>query len=310
MNILLPNVEGDVNTMSNEQILSQIDWSRADQTIKLLKPTGVKIRGYNVVDETPTDRVPSWLAKMSTERLRQFLPAYVKTMITRYPEISEWAIVLEPLWSDGKGWAGFASNSFWYSRLGKDYFKIAFKAAKEANLKIEAMLVENLSYGNHTNIVLNEEFYALYNLVAELKQNSVPIDHVGLETHLLARDFKTEADINQFKQELIQAMQKLAGLGVKVDITELDVNLAGVPGSEAEQLAWQAKIYRAATEAAVESGVCSSLTFWGFTDAATWIGTPGYPYGEGKAPLLLDANYQPKPALKTVADALKAATGR
>jgi GH35 family endo-1,4-beta-xylanase len=242
MNSLLPNVEGDVNIMNTEEILSQIDWSEANQIVSMLKPTGVKIRGYNVVDETPFERVPPWLAKMSTERLREFLPAYVKAVISRYPEISEWAVVLEPLWSDEKGWAGFASNSFWYSRLGKDYFKIAFKAAKEANPKIETMLVENLSYGDHTNIVLNEEFNTLYNLLTELKQSGVPIDHVGLETHLLARDFKTEADITRFKQEMIQAMQKLAGLGLKVDITELDVNLAGVPGSEAEQLAWQAKI--------------------------------------------------------------------
>jgi endo-1,4-beta-xylanase len=43
---------------------------------------------------------------------------------------------------------------------------------------------------------------------------------------------------------------------------------------------------------------CEALTFWGFTDAHTWI--------NGDTPLLFDALYAPKPAYTGVLEALRA----
>jgi GH35 family endo-1,4-beta-xylanase len=42
---------------------------------------------------------------------------------------------------------------------------------------------------------------------------------------------------------------------------------------------------------------CEAVTFWGFTDAHTWI--------SGDSPLLFDAQYVPKPAYTGVLDALR-----
>ena len=42
---------------------------------------------------------------------------------------------------------------------------------------------------------------------------------------------------------------------------------------------------------------CEAVTFWGFTDAHTWM--------SGDRPLLFDAQYQPKPAYYGVLDALQ-----
>lgn len=42
---------------------------------------------------------------------------------------------------------------------------------------------------------------------------------------------------------------------------------------------------------------CEAITFWGFTDAHTWLA--------GDRPLLFDSAYQPKPAYNHVLDALR-----
>jgi endo-1,4-beta-xylanase len=42
---------------------------------------------------------------------------------------------------------------------------------------------------------------------------------------------------------------------------------------------------------------CEAVTFWGFTDAHTWI--------SGDRPLLFDAHYAPKPSYYGVLDALR-----
>jgi endo-1,4-beta-xylanase len=50
----------------------------------------------------------------------------------------------------------------------------------------------------------------------------------------------------------------------------------------------------------VAEPACQSITFWGFTDAHSWIYSQ---YGPD-APLLFDAQYAPKPAFFGVLDAL------
>jgi endo-1,4-beta-xylanase len=45
----------------------------------------------------------------------------------------------------------------------------------------------------------------------------------------------------------------------------------------------------------VQEPKCEAVTFWGFTDAHTWL--------RGDTPLLFDASYRPKPAYFGVIDA-------
>ena len=92
-------------------------------------------------------------------------------------------------------------------------------------------------------------------------------------------------------------MSRFAALGLSVEITEMDVGILGAPGSLSDRLAQQAQAYRQAAVACWDIAACSRLTTWGVSDALTWIGTE-------QAPLLLDASYQPKPALGAVNAAL------
>ena len=48
---------------------------------------------------------------------------------------------------------------------------------------------------------------------------------------------------------------------------------------------------------------CRDVTFWGFTDAHTWLDDF---VGPGRRPLLFDADYRPKPAYEAVRAAIAA----
>jgi len=99
------------------------------------------------------------------------------------------------------------------------------------------------------------------------------------------------------KEDLISQMRRYADIGVKVIITELDVDLNSLPGqNDEEKLRKQAEIYKMVAEVALESKNCDSITVWGLNDEGSWMNSVG-----GKSPLLF-SNGRPKPSFQSVFD--------
>jgi endo-1,4-beta-xylanase len=92
-------------------------------------------------------------------------------------------------------------------------------------------------------------------------------------------------------------MRRLADLGLLVNISEMDVKINAVAGGTQTRLDVQRAAYHDVVRLCVLEPRCHAVTFWGFTDAHTWI--------DGDAPLLYDAQYLPKPAYFGVLDAFE-----
>lgn len=136
-----------------------------------------------------------------------------------------------------------------------------------------------------------------YNLIKDLKSRSIPIDAVGFQFHVKATNPPTKA-------QLVPNLQRFASLGVGIHITELDVNLFGLPGSQEQKWARQAEIYRDVVQAGIDAGV-KSITIWGIDDKDSWLLRPEFQnLGGGDAPLIFDDNYNPKPAYFAIRDTL------
>jgi endo-1,4-beta-xylanase len=170
---------------------------------------------------------------------------------------------------------------------------MAFRFAREANPG--ATLIFNEAEidrpGARTKFV--------YDLLREAIERGTPVDGVGMQFHLKATHAPS-------KEEMLEAIQLLGSLGLGVYITELDVNLFGLRGSREEKWAQQAQIYRDVVEAALESGVCKSITTWGLSDRYSWLLAPEFQFlGGGEAPLPFDDDFHPKPAFFAVLDVLK-----
>lgn len=123
------------------------------------------------------------------------------------------------------------------------------------------------------------------------------------------------------------AIAALAATGVKVLITELDVdplprNVSGadmvqvekgpnpypngLPPAKQQQLA---KRYGEIVAALVRHPAVTMIGFWGTHDGRSWLND--YPVkGRTNHPLLFDRQYQPKPAFQAVIQALQAQNNR
>jgi endo-1,4-beta-xylanase len=106
------------------------------------------------------------------------------------------------------------------------------------------------------------------------------------------------------KDDIIAAMRSYR---IPVYVTEFDVNLKDVPGTQDERFARQAQIYKEMLEAALESGVCKSFAVWNIGDKYSWIETtPSYIHYSTKGdPTPFDDNLKPKPAYFAMLDVLQ-----
>ena len=102
-------------------------------------------------------------------------------------------------------------------------------------------------------------------LVRGMKKRGVPIDAVGVQSHLTARRSRAR------KRSAPISCVELRRMGLQVFITELDVNENKLEGSESERDAAVARIYKDyVTMMVAEPNVTAVLT-WGITDRYTWL---------------------------------------
>jgi endo-1,4-beta-xylanase len=260
---------------SVEPLRGEYDWDRADALVAFAKAHGQKVRGHTLVWHS---QLPLWLINgaFSPDELRRLMVAHIAAEAGRYRgAIYAWDVVNEPFTDDGN-WR----NSIWREAMGPDYVAIALKAARAADP--DAKL-----YVNDYNVEsAGPKMRALYDLVASLKRDGVPIDGVGLQSHFVAG--KTPADFGA-------VVQKFASLGVDVAVTELDLRIR-LPADD-KALAAQADDYASVVRACRETPRCVGVTTWGITDDRSWV--PSFFSGYGAA-LPFDENYRPKPAVAAI----------
>lgn len=183
---------------------------------------------------------------------------------------------------------GRLRNSLFAERLGDEYIAEAFRMAHEADP--QAMLIYN-DYGAEGMGAKSE---GVFRLVEGLIDKKVPIHGVGLQMHIEAQNHPPVADI-------AANVRRLTGLGLKVNISEMDVRIRGLTGELPARLEKQRQVYHDIIAACIEIKGFMGVTFWGFSDAASWVDSFFGP----DDPLLFDDEYKMKPAYYGVNEAMK-----
>ena len=256
------------------------DFSGGDAIVAFAESRGMRVKGHALVWHGST---PEWVESLSPPELRIAFEDHIRTVAGHYRRrVYAWDVVNEAI-ADGQ--AGLRSTVF--SRgLGPDYVAEAFRLARRADPDAE------LIYNDYGGEGLNRKSNDIYELVKDLRQRGL-VDGVGLQMHVSASSFPAIADIQA-------NIQRLADLGLQVNISEMDVRIRDVAGDQAARLLRQRQVYRDVIAACVTVSRCEAVTFWGFTDAHSWIdGSFG-----ADDPLLFDEQYRVKPAFYGVEDAL------
>ena len=250
----------------------------ADAIVGFALSQGMRVKGHTFIWHGAT---PSWVNALSPADLRIAVDRHIRNAGAYFRgRIHAWDVVNEAVADDGMG----LRDTVFRQKLGDSYIADAFRTAREADP--QALLFYN-DYGGEG---MGAKSNRIYDLLRDLLAAGVPIHGVGLQMHISANNRPPDGSI-------AANMRRLADLGLIVHISEMDVRVNNVPGNQQTRLEAQRAAYHDVVRLCVLEPRCEAVTFWGFTDAHTWL--------SGDTPLLFDAAYQPKPAYTGVLDALR-----
>lgn len=264
------------------------------------------------------NQVPDWFFSNSEgksnskaeqiERLRN----HIKTVAGRYAgKVNAWDVVNEVIDNDGS-----YRQTLWVKALGNGdtLVKYAFRFASEFAPNTEL-------YYNDFNVWRPSKVEGIVRMVKMLQKEKIRIDGVGMQGHW---------GLNYPKTDYIEAaIDTLAACGIKVMITELDIDVlpltkegqivGQVMGDKQFQLEEFKKFFDPYTNGLPDSvqslltnrfkelfsifykhrDKIARVTLWGVHDGMSWKNNYPIP-NRTNYPLLWDRKQQPKPALEAV----------
>lgn len=255
------------------------DFSAADEVVAFAEAHDQRVRGHALVWHRQN---PAWLTDgaYTRDELITILHDHITTLVGRYRgRVAQWDVVNEAIADDGS-----LRDTVWSRGIGPDYIRLAFEFAHAADpdaaLFINDYLIERGGAKAAT----------LLWIVQSLRNDGVPIDGVGYQTHALVPALMPSPE--QFADE----MRRFAGRGLLVEITEMDVALHQ-PSDPAVDPQAQADAYGSAVMACLAVRECTGITTWNYADAESWI--PGEFPGFGEASIF-DGALRPKPAYERI----------
>jgi endo-1,4-beta-xylanase len=309
-------IKAQFNSISPENVLKwdavhtgpkTYNFAPADRYVGFGVENHMFIVGHTLIWHNQT---PKWVFQddhgnpVDRDTLLARMREHIFTVVGRYKgKIGGWDVVNEVL-DDG----GRLRQTPWFKIIGEDYIAKAFEFAHEADPKAQ------LYYNDYLLENTSKRLGAIA-LIKKLQSQGIPIAGVGLQGH-----YKLNWPGVTQLGETIEAFSQL---GVKVDITELDMDmLPPAIRSQAADItmnfALQAKLnpYTNGLPDSVQQTITqryadlfavlvkhhkdvNRVTFWGVTDADSWLND--WPVrGRTAYPLLFDRDCQPKPAFDAV----------
>ncbi|MDP2484892.1 endo-1,4-beta-xylanase [Pseudoalteromonas marina] len=311
------------NAMKAEVIYPQqgkVDFSGADAFIDFAKQNNMFTVAHTLVWHNQT---PDWFFTNSknepntpAQQLEQ-MRKHIELVAGRYKnKVDAWDVVNEVIADDGS-----YRPTVWVNRVGDGdtMVKAAFKYAQQYSPSTEL-------YYNDFNAWRPEKRDGIIRMIKMLQKEGIRIDGIGIQAHW---------GLNFPKMQYIeQAIDAYAALGIKVMITELDIDVLPLtkegqitgtdmmkPQFQLEEFETYLNPYKNGLPSDVEAQLnarykalfelfyakrdkIDRVTFWGLHDGMSWKNDYPIP-NRTNYPLLWDRNLNPKPVIKTIADVVK-----
>jgi len=281
----------------------QYNFSNADRLVDEMLANNIKVHGHTLVWHSQTH---AWMTQGTPEQVRQTLINHIRTVLAHYKgKVFSWDVVNEAVLervnpginvNDWKIQLRKEDESGWYRALGPDFIELAFRTARAADPDI-------MLYYNDYNLNNSRKAQVVASMVKELNDKYKAegntrnlIDGIGMQGHY---------GINTSAPQVRQSIELFISIGVKVDISELDIELKSVgSGSfgqgrdvkthESEQRIQAIKYAELFNIFKEYSDHIPRVTMWGLDDESSWksLGNP----------CLWDGNLNPKQAFFAVAD--------
>jgi endo-1,4-beta-xylanase len=254
-------------------------------------------------------RTPAWLDKLTRRQAEQAVSTHIRNIVSDYRgHVFSWNVVNEAIDPKDHTATGLRSGDPLTRALGPNFFVSAFQHARAADPA--PLLLYNDYDLELDNAWQQSRRDALFRLLDRLQHANAPISGVGIQSHLKYKqwgDFR-EATYNRF-------LSQISARGLKIVITELDVDDRGAPADIHQRDRAVAEIYTRYLAAALDQPDVCALVTWGICDPYSWYNSTWFHQFQRadhllQRPLLFDAHFRPKPSFYAVLNALHHAPKR
>ena len=291
--------ENELKPVGLRPSATEFDFSVSDQLFDFAEKHHMQMRGHTLVWH---GSVPAWVRNNNGQlNLKDVMIEHIQKVAGHYKgRLYSWDVVNEAILPSDKEPGGFR-KTVWYNAMGPEYIDIAFRTAHEADP--HAKLVYNdysLEYDNEEQAEKRKDVLAL---VRHLKDTKVPIDAVGIQSHIRAVSTST------IGQGLTDFMDAIRSMGLEIHLTELDVNDDDVDtDNDAERDKIVADTYRHFLGLALANPAVKLVLTWGVSDRSTWLngGQRKKHPTRPERPLPFDAQYRPTPSFFAIRDSFDA----
>ncbi len=273
----------------------------ADFLLQFAQTNGMQLRGHNFVWHR---QLPAWFeAEATPQNAASLLTSHIEIVGGRYAgRVQSWDVVNEAIDTQSK-LQGSLRDTPWYRLLGPSYLDLAFQTARRVDPK--ALLCYN-DYGlEEETAEAAAKRAAILALLRGMQQRNVPIDAMGIQSHL------TAGSGHRYSAGLQQFLSNVHAMGIKVMLTEMDVSDRELPAALPQRDRAVASAYTEYLGLTLSDLNVMALLTWGLSDKETWLNYEQRRTDQQPArPLPFDSDLRPKEAYLAELTALRNAPTR
>ncbi|MDH7911702.1 endo-1,4-beta-xylanase [Winogradskyella sp. SYSU M77433] len=210
-------ISGEFNSVTPENVMKSLlihpnkdtyNFDLPDKLVALAEKNEMHIQGHTLVWHSQLS--PFFKEISDSTAMVEVLKDHINTIVGRYKgKIDAWDVVNEALNDDGT-----LRKTVFLDVLGEDYLSLAFNLTQKADPEVE------LFYNDYSMTNPNKRAGAI-RIIKRMQEQGVRVDGIGMQGHW---------DLNSPSIEEIEtSIVQYAELGIKVDITELDVSVIPMP---------------------------------------------------------------------------------
>jgi len=264
--------------------INQYDFSAGDAIVNFAKENGFRVFGHALVWHAA---IPNWLNNFdgTDQEFEDLIETYIKATVTHFAQektiingeevsvVAGWDVVNEAFTNQ-------AENAVFRQRMGEDYVAKCFTWAREADPDVK------LFYNDYNLEFDFAKVNQVTNMIDDFRANGIPIDGVGLQTHINI----SYPPIATFQNCLNLLLEK----DVLIHFSEIDMTINR--GGDITELTYERALsqenrYKEIAElySNIPAEKRFGITFWGMRDNESWL--LNFWDNQNEYPLLYDSNY-------------------
>lgn len=264
-----------------------VSFEGAEATLALAAETGMRMRGHTLVWH---EAIPAWVRpRIAGASAETFLRQWISTAAGRLRgRLEAWDVVNEIV-APEEGRPDGLRRSPWLAALGPRYVDLAFAICRDVDPGAAGVWNENDCEQDAP--WMDARRALVLRTLEGLKARGVPIRRLGLQAHLYSTFPLHEVKLRAF-------LKDVAGLGLAIEITELDIDDRAFPADIAARDRAVADLGRRFLDVVLDEAALLNVLTWNVTDRGTWLDASPIrrrPDGLPQRALPLDATYRRKP---------------